>query len=695
VEGEVTSPTHAWSLNPGGESQSNSDMSLELTVPLVIPGTGGAPELSYFAQAELAPDTTFSVEVSTDSGRSWSTLEYSGAPQEPGAVAPDGWVKRSHSLVDFRGGVIDLRFRVIQGDSDFADRLLIDDVRVGELTPTFSVYFPLILQAGDGSGYEAARSKEPSLASVEADAELNVGRFAYDPIGRLTTADYSDGNYYQYTYDSAGNRSSMESQAGVTTYSYDAAHRLTGVDGVPYAWDANGNLLSDDTWSFDYDHANRLIEATDGAESYGFGYSGLGDRLRLTSNGSPTNFTLDLNRRLTQVLSDGSASYLYGLGRVGELQSEGWLYHLPDALGSPRQWVGASGAIALTQSYTPFGELQASAGSLSSSVGFTGEWADPTGLVFLRARYYQPGVGRFITRDPFPGLLALPPTLNPYIYALNSPLRYSDPSGQLAFLALIGVAALAGGGIGAIADYASQVHNNMKNCGMSFWDAVYYENIDAKRLGLAFAEGFALGGFGGLTGGLVQWAGLTGLGAFAAAGVLDVEAGMIWDLAVRGYTPSEAFLTNLVSFGIGGAIGAIGRSAASVLDSGLEIVTRSALPAPGRFNPDAGEIIRFRTVRDIVAYRVWGGKSEQVGKWLTPFRPPDRLVARRSLALPPENLAQYVSEVTIPAGTRVQFSLVAENFRQPGRGIQILLLDRIPVSAFGPGRRLALALLSD
>ncbi|MFV2045152.1 MAG: RHS repeat-associated core domain-containing protein, partial [Anaerolineales bacterium] len=373
----------------------------------------------------------------------------------------------------------------------------------------------------------------------------------------------------------------------------------------------------------------------------------------------------------------------------------GWLYHLPDALGSPRQWVGASGAIALTQSYTPFGELQASAGSLSSSVGFTGEWADPTGLVFLRARYYQPGVGRFTTRDPFPGLLALPPTLHPYLYALNNPLQYSDPSGQLPFLALIGIAALAGGGIGAIADYASQVHNNMKNCGMSFWDAVYYENIDAKRLGVAFAEGFALGGFGGLTGGLVQWAGLTGLSAFAAAGVLDVEAGMIWDLAVRGYTPSEAFLTNLVSFGIGGAIGAIGRSAASVLDSGLGILTRTALPAPRGFNPDAGEIISVRTARDIVAYRVWGGEAKKVRAWLAPFRPPDRLVARQVLALPPENLALYVSEVTIPAGTRVQFSLAAENFGLPGGAVQIQLLDQIPDSAFGPGHPLAIALLSD
>ncbi|WP_084001742.1 RHS repeat-associated core domain-containing protein [Anaerolinea thermolimosa] len=61
---------------------------------------------------------------------------------------------------------------------------------------------------------------------------------------------------------------------------------------------------------------------------------------------------------------------------------------------------------------------------------FTGEWHDPTDLIYLRARYYAPQWGRFLTRDPFPGILSQPATLNPYPYALNNPLRFTDPSGE-------------------------------------------------------------------------------------------------------------------------------------------------------------------------------------------------------------------------------------------------------------------------
>ncbi|MEW6649960.1 MAG: RHS repeat-associated core domain-containing protein, partial [Chloroflexota bacterium] len=67
-----------------------------------------------------------------------------------------------------------------------------------------------------------------------------------------------------------------------------------------------------------------------------------------------------------------------------------------------------------------------------------GEWSDtsaslsagPTGLLYLRARYYAPQWGQFLTRDPFPGLLTHPATQAPYPYALNNPLRYTDPSGE-------------------------------------------------------------------------------------------------------------------------------------------------------------------------------------------------------------------------------------------------------------------------
>jgi RHS repeat-associated protein len=63
--------------------------------------------------------------------------------------------------------------------------------------------------------------------------------------------------------------------------------------------------------------------------------------------------------------------------------------------------------------------------------GFTGEQMDPSGLVYLRARYYAPITGRFVSRDPWPGYLWRPQTLNRHAYVANDPLNELDPSGYL------------------------------------------------------------------------------------------------------------------------------------------------------------------------------------------------------------------------------------------------------------------------
>ena len=79
--------------------------------------------------------------------------------------------------------------------------------------------------------------------------------------------------------------------------------------------------------------------------------------MQQTLNGNTTTYVLDLNAGLTQVLSDGSNTYLYGLNRIGEQQPGGFVYHLPDALGSVRQLTNASRAVTLARSYEPYGNV--------------------------------------------------------------------------------------------------------------------------------------------------------------------------------------------------------------------------------------------------------------------------------------------------------------------------------------------------
>ena len=84
-------------------------------------------------------------------------------------------------------------------------------------------------------------------------------------------------------------------------------------------------------------------------------------------------------------------------------------------------------------------------------------------------------------------------------------------------------------------------------------------------------------------------------------------------------------------------------------------------------------------------YRVYGGGANQVGSWLTPTLPASAEAAEASLALPPSNLATFVSKVNVPAGTQFQIGRAAAAFGQPGGGLQVQLLERIPTSSFEPG----------
>jgi len=136
--------------------------------------------------------------------------------------------------------------------------------------------------------------------------------YTYDPLYRLTAADYSDGKYYHYTYDAVGNRLTASDQSSVTSYRYDDANRLVEVDGVPYTWDNNGNLLSDGVNTYTYDTANRLVEVRNQSTVTSYPYNGLGDRRAQNMNGKTTTYTLDLPSGLTQVLDDGAYTCTYG-----------------------------------------------------------------------------------------------------------------------------------------------------------------------------------------------------------------------------------------------------------------------------------------------------------------------------------------------------------------------------------------------
>src|SRR5690606_36376241 len=84
--------------------------------------------------------------------------------------------------------------------------------------------------------------------------------------------------------------------------------------------------------------------------------------------------------------------------------------------------------VLMTQSYDPYGNVVDSSGSVDSVYGYTGEQTDVTGNIYLRARYYNPTDGRFISRDTWSGDVNNPLSLNRWNYTNSNPINYTDPN---------------------------------------------------------------------------------------------------------------------------------------------------------------------------------------------------------------------------------------------------------------------------
>jgi len=223
---------------------------------------------------------------------------------------------------------------------------------------------------------------------------------------------------------------------------------------------------------------------------------------------------------------------------------------------------GTSGAQTLVN-YDPFGNPLDGMGLPRTSFGFTGEQTDPTGLIYLRARYYNPQFGSFLSRDPFGGWMDDSGSQNGYSYTGANPVNYVDPSGKLAWIPLIiGAAKLLWAGAkvfafsaavsGAFSAGAQQMFKGSVN-----WAQVKVDALEGGILGLI---GFPIGGAIGRLGFRGIRAGLLNFGA-------DVAIGAAWDMSVHHELFGDAFASNLIGGIVGERIGnRVGRFAKTLAD---------------------------------------------------------------------------------------------------------------------------------
>ncbi len=270
--------------------------------------------------------------------------------------------------------------------------------------------------------------------------------YNYDEIGRLLRLTHTNGlsqalEDFQYTYNAQGEVESVSNLTDSTLLPAiknaapaDAANRISAFGAASYSFDSLGRLVSKSDsqgqTNYQWDARNRLTEVRKpNGQTVTYRYDALGRRISRSSNSATANFLYDGIDVVRDVASGSAATidYLNGLGPDTKLSqksaSTGSMYFLSDHLGSTADLANQAGNVIEHQQYEPYGD---GPGSALTRYGYTGRERDSeTGLIYYRARWYDPQQGRFISEDP----LGNRGGLNLYAYAADSPTNLVDTLG--------------------------------------------------------------------------------------------------------------------------------------------------------------------------------------------------------------------------------------------------------------------------
>ena len=283
--------------------------------------------------------------------------------------------------------------------------------------------------------------------------------FTYNSSNELVRVDDAAANKtITYEYDYVGNITSVKTYAYTTgtlgtplttqNYTYNSQNQRTDL-----SYDANGNMTALNGYSFTWAN-RRLTSATSADNSISYTYNHSGIRTSKTVKGITTYYEVDENNNIVKQyeLVDGVESnvieFVYGSdgSPVYFTYNNATYYYEKNMQGDIVGILDANGNTVVEYSYDIWGKLLSITGSLASTIGqinplrYRGYYYDTeTQLYYLQSRYYSPDLMRFISQDDpvLSNLQGLPLGSNLYIYCLNNPVMYSDPSGEIAH-AIIG-----------------------------------------------------------------------------------------------------------------------------------------------------------------------------------------------------------------------------------------------------------------
>jgi RHS repeat-associated protein len=381
-----------------------------------------------------------------------------------------------------------------------------------------------LVYARDGDGQVKTTTSKglPGAESTE---------YAYDTNNRLTKAGSTT-----YEYDAANNPTTLAS----ATYKYNNASQLETGPSLTYTYDELGERTkttpsSGPATTYGYDEASNLTSVERPKEGEvpkiedTYAYNGEGLQTSQTISGTTSYFAWDVSEGLPLILSDRTNSYIYGpkdmpIEQINNTTGE-VLYLHHDQAGSTRLITGSTGKTEATFTYGPYGELTGSTGTATTPLGYDGQYTNSdTGLIYLRAREYDPKTAQFLTVDPLVGT-----TRAPYNYASDNPVDSGDPTGL------------------CNANPFSESFWTEGNCvsESSLNPIKYYEEeVESYENGCGYLASVAHGLEGAVVGALdASGAGDEGAAAEGAEEGLEATAHGAEQLAERGFSGSDIALT--------------------------------------------------------------------------------------------------------------------------------------------------------
>ena len=270
-------------------------------------------------------------------------------------------------------------------------------------------------------------------------------KYLYDELNRLTEVQ-DNGTatpIESYGYDIYNNRESRTTATGTEVYLHDAAQQLKEIrqdttDGsviASFNYDDNGNMNQKFeggvTTLLSHDALNRVSQVSQsGKQTQWYAYDQGNRRLQKKVGTATTNYLYEGNNIVGEYGTDwtlANAIYTHGAGSDSPISRDvdglAGYYH-QDGINSVVGMTNMVGDVSGSARYDAFGNTLEKTGNVPL-YGYTGREPDETGLIYYRARYYDPRIGRFTQADPA-GFID---GINRYTYAVNNPVNFRDPSG--------------------------------------------------------------------------------------------------------------------------------------------------------------------------------------------------------------------------------------------------------------------------